>query len=162
MTDVESETLSLAAVPSDDFFSDNKAVHEASIDAFIDEVIDKGWVPVGISHDAKHWAFEVNGRNVEIYKIGTGMGWEVQVGVPEKDWKKANQVDMRGYDPKDKGKKKGAPGTESLNLTLEDLQAKKVPEIRAIQQELGIPAKGKKSDAIQSILDETARVKALL
>ena len=40
-------------------------------------------------------------------------------------------------------------------FTQEDLQAKNVPEIRAIQRELGIPAKGKKADAIQSILEET-------
>ena len=57
----------------------------------------------------------------------------------------------------------GAASTASalLSLTQESLQSKKVPEIRTIQRELGIPPKGKKSDAIQSILDETGRVKAL-
>ncbi len=92
-TDSLIESILQIEPPNYDYFSDDEAAHQAVVDAFLVEVAAKsGWRVVGRSENKMKYGILVGEAQVELYKSGKGMGWNLQLRPPEKDWKKATKV----------------------------------------------------------------------
>jgi len=90
-SNVDDDRQSIFKVPSENWFDDNEGIHDASIASFKEEAAANGWKLRGQSKDGNKLGYEVNGKKVEVYKTGKGMGWSVAVAPPAADWKKATQ-----------------------------------------------------------------------